>query len=175
MLTKNFYSAVAAMFTKNTVTNGIVSYDGTTRNAAYYQTLTGLFALDYMHKLRTTALAHGIGEQGVRIGSGATPATADDYTLENLILSGISIVNPSGVSVSAEKDGVSATATYAVANTGNTAIEINEIGLYGEVFTNNSSTHLALLDRTVLESPITINPGESKTLTYTIRFNYPVE
>ena len=172
MLTKNFYNSVMTQLTKKNITNGYVLSDGTIGIAAPSTATKQMW--DYMCNLLPNNDLSNVAQAGVRIGKGVTPATADDYTLESFITSGVSINNPSAVSVTMEEGYVAAYCTYTVTNTGTTAIAISEIGLFSQI-TASSVAKLVLMDRTVLESPITINPGQSKPITYTIRFNYPTE
>lgn len=166
MLTKNFYNQVAALLTKKDIRNGLISTTGEVRDAPW-NVFSAMSMLGILNNLT-------IGEvgSGVRIGSGDTPATADDYTLESVIASGCSVVNQSATTVTKEGDNVSAYATSTISNTGTTALSISEIGLFSSIPVDGVGRPF-LLDRTVLESPITINPGEAKSITYTIRMNYP--
>lgn len=168
MLTKNFYNAVIAGMAGKQINNALRSYDGTVYPA--YSTLAnvGLF----MYNLSVTT---GIST-GVRIGKGVTPPTQDDYTIENQITSGITVTTPSSLSAGFEDGCIVMSCTYGLTNTGTTAVSISEICLFGYFNTTNTSNQkLCMVDRTVLESPITIKPDESKQVTYSIRFNYPVE
>lgn len=169
MFTKNFHSCVAAKFYRTNIPNGLVAVDGTVCDAGYCTSSHNYEKLfDYIYNLSKS------GGSGVRIGNGTTPATPNDYKLESQITSGFSYYNQSGASLSADEDGVSMFATYAITNTSAEPLVISEIGVFASVCqSNTSATTSALLERTVLETPITISPGEAKTLTYTIRLNYP--
>lgn len=169
MLTKNFYNAIMRAVTKQTIKTGFVSYDGTVFDAYWISTISnGEFLLDYMKTLKASSnITHG-----VRIGSGVTPATIDDYTIEEVITD-FAVTNPSGISVNSENGYVEATATYGIYNYGANAFTISEICLFGDMYGEATSTNKFLLDRTVLENPITVNPGQTKQVTYTIRMNYP--
>lgn len=176
MLTKNFYIWAMATLTNQTIINGYVGVDGTTYNAVRATSSAFMRWWEGMRTLGTSAPTPGSGYtmSEARIGTGVTPATADDYTLESMITSGISIVNPSAVTVTKENGYVAVYATYTVTNTGTTSLAVSEIGLFGTGFIASNGISM-LTDRTVLESPIVINPGEAKPITYTIRFNYPTE
>lgn len=174
MLTKNFYNWVMANLTKREITNGYVTPDGKVYNAVR-STQPISYMWEHMDYLVIDNAPTNYLYVGVRIGTGVTPATADDYTLESVINSGLSVVNPQDVTVTRENDFVAVYATYTVTNNGTTAVAISEIGLFcAGVYTSSTMVPI-LADRTVLESPITINPGEAKPITYTIRFNYPTE
>lgn len=170
MLTKNFYAHMMSRATHSVVPSVLVAYDGTVCDAGYYQQLTNETTFHELNIVRTSAKG-----SGVTIGAGTTPATADDYKLESIITSGFSFTYPNSAALSTDESGVSYSASYGITNTEDTPLVISEIGLTGYVFsgTDSSQRKYVLLDRTVLEEPITINRGETKQLTYTIRMNYP--
>lgn len=170
MLTKNFFNDVMSRYAGSAVTGGLTDTSGAVWVSGGYASTTTPFS-----NMKTLTISSSYGE-GVRIGSGVTPATPDDYKLETLISDNCSVSTPSTVLASVDADGVSVSATYAVKNTGSTAFSVSEIGLFSGLYTvinNNGQKKTCMVDRTVLEKPITINPGESKQITYTIRFNYP--
>lgn len=113
---------------------------------------------------------------GLWFGRGATPATADDYTLEDPITSGLSIANNGRIETTDGKSTWTWTATYTVANTSETSINIYELGLIGlaKTSSSNASYTQTLLHRRVLDEPITIVPGETKIITYSISFKQEV-
>lgn len=131
--------------------------------------------------IKTTVTSGNPGNYpGVYFGSGSTPATKDDYTLESPITSGLSITNPSALTWVDNGNGkYTATASYVVQNTTDAEINIYEIGVFSSVNTyylgssNNSSNQffLVLMERTVLDVPIVIAPGEAKLVTYKVTFN----
>lgn len=108
---------------------------------------------------------------GVFLGTGNTPATIDDYRLAGDIVSGFTY-NSNVVSES-DNDGLTLTANYTITNTSDAEIVIAEIGIIQNtsVGTKNANYKM-LLERTVLESPITIPAGGVGQVTYTIRLNY---
>lgn len=115
-------------------------------------------------------------KKGVWFGRGATPPTADDYALEDVITSGLSIVNGSTFTISNPSEGkYIIQASYTVTNTTEEEIIIREIGLFGGVaFYGNSSNNRAcpvLFERQVLDEPITIPAGAAKVITYKITVN----
>lgn len=114
---------------------------------------------------------------GIYFGTGSTPASKADYTLESVISSGLTITNPTALAWNNDSNGkYEAVADFAVRNTKDSEIHIYEIGLFLPIETGGSSLmdltwHNALMERTVLTEPITIAPGESKLVTYKITFN----
>lgn len=113
---------------------------------------------------------------GVYFGSGSTPATENDYKLDSLIASGLSIVSGSAVTISKLGNGkYEVFNTYTVRNTTDTEINIYEIGAVVEQTKafNGYDYYVwpILIERTVLPEPITIKAGEAKIITYKVTFN----
>lgn len=108
---------------------------------------------------------------GIGFGTGSTAATYEDYQLETPITSGLAAVNTSGTLTSPSAfDAVthkySSTRTFTINNTSGSPITLSEMG----IFCNE-----VLVYREVLGSPITIDPGESVTVSFTREatvFNY---
>ena len=115
---------------------------------------------------------------GISIGTGTTPATEDDYQLEATITSGINITL-TGTSYGAD----SPRSPYikfdiTVTNIGSETITVGEIGykqtakatrIVGGTLGAASSESVLLIDRTVLDTPVTIAPGDAGIVTYKIR------
>lgn len=109
---------------------------------------------------------------GVYFGRGTTPAARTDYKLESVITSGLTISNVYTFPQLETVDGKYVwSASYVVKNTSTEDIVISEVGYYGQVGRNSSADYLALMERTVLSTPLTIKPGESKLITYKLTFN----
>lgn len=107
----------------------------------------------------------------IQFGTGDTAATYEDYCLETPITSGLTLVQSSGTRTAPSAfDAVthkySSTRTFTVNNSSTSSITIKELGIFC----------LGLLVyREVLGSPITIDPGESVTVSFTREatvFNY---
>lgn len=116
------------------------------------------------------------GGSGVCFGSGTTPATKDDYILESILDSqSLGVTLPSAVTYNQTDEYDEYTATYGVM--AKTDVTIGEMGLVWQIYYQYGSTnnfyHFALMDRTVLDEPISIPAGESKQIVYTIRFPHP--
>ena len=114
---------------------------------------------------------------GLAFGSSNTPATENDYTL------GSAISNLTG-NVTAQTVADLATLTYkeqlqcTISNNTGSPVEINEVGLFGLFNTtttrgaNVSNTRRCIMiDRTVLENPVTIANGDTGLVQYD--FIYP--
>ena len=162
MLTKNFYSYIKAALQRAsadfTLTDGSTTQSDSISNS-------GKIPLKTMN-----AWARGNSSNGVGFGTGTTPASASDYKLESFLThQKISVANPSQVSFNKFDTYEEYTVTFGVTNITAEAITISEVGLMA---TLDSSAGCNLVDRTVLDVPVTIPAGQSKQITYTIRFNY---
>lgn len=112
------------------------------------------------------------GKGGAIIGTGNTPPTYEDYTLAGDV---ISTFNYTQVTKKETTDnGVKFTATYSITNTGTEAFTISEIGLQASSSSSSGASVKLLLERTVLDSPVTIEPGAVGQVTYTINVNMPL-
>lgn len=103
----------------------------------------------------------------VVFGNGDTPPALGDYRLSGEI---IRTISGSGMATVTNVDGV---ATYesllTVVNTGEESVTIKEVGL------TVMGIASVLIERTLLEEPITIPAGGVGQITYTIRMVYPTE
>ena len=162
MLTKNFYSYMRSVF-QNTAST-FKSTDGTTHKDIAFKTSKPPF-------MAMKTWANTASSYGVSFGTGTTPATASDYCLESILgTTQISTSVPSTVSYSRVDTYEEYSVTFGVTNKTADAITISEVGL--TIYTDNSPYVYVLIDRTVLDTRITIPAVQSKQITYTIRFNY---
>lgn len=107
----------------------------------------------------------------VMFGSGSTAADYEDYDLETPITTGLTVVTEGGtLTAPSAFDAVthkySSTRTFTINNSGDTSLTLSEMG----IFCMN-----CLVYREVLDSPITLDPGESVTVSFTREatvFNY---
>ncbi len=160
MLTKNFYALMRTALGKTSST--VTSIENTTVTVSMNSTnWYGVFGNMNFYGEN--------GYQYVRFGSGTTPATVNDYTLESQINSDITVTNPNKVTTEQTDSYISWTATFGVK--ASVEITISEIGLIAKAYLSSGAV-TTLVDRTVLDTPITIPAGQSKQITYTIRFNY---
>lgn len=163
MLTKNFYALMRNGLGK--VNSAVVNENGEQKIARYDgDWWHGVFY--HMNNYNSTT-----SSQNVDFGIGTTPATVNDYKLENKIVTGIKVAYPSSVTTEQTDSHILWTVTFGV--TASVEVTISEIGLKSRAVTGDGgSSSTVLVDRTVLDTPITIPAGQSKQITYTIRFNY---
>lgn len=97
---------------------------------------------------------------GVSFGTGITPATYEDYKLENEITSGLTLVSGSGVLTQATTlDGthLKSTRSFTVTNSSASDITLSEFGISIAFGIYNAF----LVYREVFDTPITLHPSES--------------
>lgn len=125
--------------------------------------------------------------QGITFGSGTTLPTENDYKLEAPITSGISVTRDVyKTTVTSEK--ISSEIHFSVTNVSGSQITISEIGLKKVVpvalVPNNTGTTVngsndaainanILLDRTVLNEPVTISVSDTVELKYILSVDHP--
>lgn len=166
MLTKNFYAYIKSKFSGSDTVATFTTTEGTTSTVTADANYPPFKVMNTWSKSATMT--------GVSFGTGTTPATVSDYFLESILGdTQISVSTPSSVSFNKLDTYEEYTVTFGVTNKTADAITISEMGLTAMPFSPYSGDNIyALVDRTVLETPITIPAGQSKQITYTIRFNY---
>lgn len=103
--------------------------------------------------------------RGIAFGSGTTPPQKTDYKLENYITTGLTY---SGNNTN-QTDGI-VNWVQTVQNTSTAQITITEVGLFSK-YSNSDDYNTFLLTRTVLDTPVVLQPNEVKTFTITIDYN----
>lgn len=158
MLTKNFYIHLAATFTGQAATfkNGY----GQTYTDSQASWSSARFSLSYINTMTKAPTSNG-----VVFGDGDKAPTEDDYWLSGNI---ITTLSGSGTVRKTKDDaGMTVTSSFLLTNSGTSDVTIKEVG-YCSAYNSG-----ALLDRTVLDEPLTIPAGGIGQVTYTIRMNYP--
>ena len=111
------------------------------------------------------SLNFGPFRRGIAFGSGTTPPQKTDYKLENYITTGLTY---SGNNTNVT-DGV-ANWVQTVQNTSTAQITITEVGLFTK-YDDSDRFSSFLITRTVLDTPVVLQPNEVKTFTITIDYN----
>lgn len=171
MFTRNWYKSLGhhiAGFSTNKAST-VVTLSGTENDLLY--PIACVYGGPSAYCAAMDVIPTGIAP-GVWFGSGNTPTTLDDYCLSGSRVTTFKAVTSLDRSV--DEDGMTCTATYTITNTASEPITIAEIGLVAKrsVSGSGNGAHL-LLERTVLDSPLTIPAGGVGQVTYTIRMNYP--
>ena len=116
----------------------------------------------------------------VYVGSGSTPATENDWFLESPLVNNEFTANhTSSYTLNSDKTIMYVNNDYVITNQTQNEITIREIGRAICVYTSttkgdsvSSTKKAALVDRTVLETPVVIPAGEAATVRY--QFAYDV-
>lgn len=106
-------------------------------------------------------------QRGIAFGSGTTPPQKTNYKLENYITTGLTY---SGNNTN-QIDGIT-NWVQTVQNTSTAQITITEVGLFSMYYRGIERRYVPfLLTRTVLDTPVVLQPNEVKTFTITIDYN----
>lgn len=174
MFTRNWYKAIGFTVTSNSNVvfkriTGANTTAGSTINPSFNLSVEGGYYSNPTMLFMRTSFSD---RSGVVIGTGTTPPTLDDYTLSGNIITGYAY----NVAITKEIDeeGTTLKAVYTITNNNAEDITIGEIGLIASPI-NNNKTYMCLMERTVLESPVTIPPGGVGQITYIVKMVYPTE
>ena len=108
---------------------------------------------------------------GVFIGTGNTPPTYEDYAPSGDF---ITTFEYTCVLTKTNTDkGIQLSSKFTITNTGTEAFTIGEVGLITSSGNSANQSTKIMLERTVLDTPITIEAGGVGQLTYTININMP--
>lgn len=170
MLTRNFENLAALLLEASTTSTGLLPVFNTSGMTRFASSTFSYFPKTVYHQFTTS-----VATPGISVGTGSTAPSKGDTNLENTITSGIS------GAVSSTVAGCEASGTpylehsVAVTNTGSEPITIAEIGYkqqfyYASIYgAAGNATDVCLLDRTVLDSPITIQAGDTGIIKYTLK------
>lgn len=169
MLTRNYRNLMAQMVMAGGHLKSVLAskaIDGSTRYISNSVSNTSAFPYSV-----GTALQLGTGA-GISLGTGTTQPTLDDYTMEERITAGLSA---SVVRTVGEEDG-SPYVVYdlTVTNTSARAVTVTEIGYQQNILSAVSESGSAgnavhLLDRTLLDEPVTIPAGQYAVIRYKLQ------
>ena len=181
MLTKNWYQLLLSQVFYSGV--NCINTAGTTQSVSvsqgyqlcfgnnYYQ-CPSIHAPRFLHTTTTfNSSSAGNGSNnnqgaGVYFGTGAVAPSFDDYTFSGDIIH-TAQATPTVNTVNLD-NGKAITGVYTITNTGAEEITIREVGLVWA-----ERKYRILLDRTVLDTPVTIPAGGIGQVVYTITLNLP--
>ena len=178
MLTNNYLSYIEYLVAGTTPTFKDAAGDFVKASMGTYGNLGFSTIMDRLKVLGdfvVTNKTSGNVSYGVFFGSGSTPASRSDYTIESILKesSGLSNKMKSVASSRDDAGNVCIHGFYSMENTNATAeISISELCLFGFVRDSSEYYHNVLVDRTVLENPIVLKPGEEKLITYKFTFGW---
>lgn len=169
MITKNWYNYFKSINGFNVIANAARTTDGTIVNCGYSTSNTSIMLDSLM--MRNTTVIYKKTTSGIVLGSGTTPPTIDDYELESQITSGLHC----SVSTVYHAEGY-VTRNITATNTSTMDITIAEVAMQCQLYTGENSSansKYVLMDRSVLQVPVTIPAGGVGVISYTIRINVP--
>lgn len=159
MLLNNF---IATIYPGMKITDTV----GTIRNNPIFNTSDASSVPSDFYSDTGTVEVYVPFSRGIAFGSGTTPLQKTDYKLENYITTGLTY---SGNNTKLT-DGI-ANWVQTVQNTSTAQITITEVGLFSKNSHTGKDYTVFLLTRTVLDTPVVLQPNEVKTFTITIDYN----
>lgn len=179
MLTNNYYSLLGFCLTSNVASayHPFTTTDGEVKYYRFYSNQASQYVENGLGFGSAGSIASSVNGLGILFCDGTTPPTASDYTISGKVIKGLTISTIKTADLD-EPGAVSKNVLYTITNGNSTPVTISEIAyvynMYG--YNGNSSTLnsvYTLLDRTILDVPITIEPGSVGQITYTVKLNYP--
>lgn len=112
---------------------------------------------------------------GVVFGDGGAAVSRNDYCLSGNRFT--TFAGAASVETGIDDDGVYAIGKYTLTNTGTEDFTIREVGLFTKYMQQNMDNinHAVLVERSILDNPITIPAGGVGQITYTVRMAYPTD
>lgn len=159
MLLNNFITTMHPLM-KTTTTAGTI------KDQTYFDNPRAYSISSDFYTDTGTVPAYNPYSRGIAFGSGTTPPQKTDYKLENYITTGLTY---SGNNTNTTNEVANWVQT--VQNTSTAQITITEVGLFSRYESSGQNFTVYLLTRTVLDTPVVLQPNEVKTFTITIDYN----
>lgn len=172
MFLNNFYNLIALKSIAYIDKEQTLSPLNASGGGYYYYYQTSAQTLDYFPNLLKKVLTTRDGSvTGVLFGDGDTAVTAKDRNLSGNIITTITdkAVNITNTFSQSKSE---CTAIYTLTNTGTDDITIREVGIVTAFAYANARWSNCLVERTVLDTPVTIPAGGIGQVVYTISCNY---
>lgn len=163
MILQNWYNQVESVTKHITISQGIKTTAGNVYNSGWYGDYPQ-YAI-YLMNFGVIGVGKSSYQNGYAyIGSGDTQPNINDYKLESVITTGFS----------GSREWVDGKLHLVITNTGNSDLIIREVGIASNVHTgtNSATFYTALIERSVLTTPLTIAPGDTGHIVYEIDFNF---
>lgn len=176
----NAYRLLCSLRNNGTVGNTfpvktIKDYTGTSYNTTNSgSTNTAVYFSGGVYQRVNIGEETGSGYIGIYIGTGDTAPTPDDYTLESPLTSSSVSRTSTSANASAILDennnviGVRRMVTYQNITSDN--IVVKEIGTFFNCSYSSSTTKLFLIERTVLDEPVTLEPNGTITVAFDVTY-----
>lgn len=171
MVTTNLKNLIALIFcSRSSGGDGLLPVKDTT-GTTYYA--SAYFGTGYFPYNANTSVSNSMSNVGIGFGSGQRSEDSGDYALQTPITSGLS----GTVVVSTYMDSNSPRLQYDITltNTSQDSLYITEVCYKQNIYvttaqgsSSGSTSKVCMLDRTLLEVPITLLAGEAATIRYTL-------
>lgn len=175
MILRNFYTLLGIyLLGDGTSTNTEISVKNTSGTEKFLKLKNNHMTIGTQNNYSPTllAVATTATTYGVMFGTGDTPVTFDDYKLSGTWLtSGFTYLKNSTCTV--DETGIETTATYTITNNSDADITIKEVGLRALQHSTDGGLAQVLVERTVLDAPVVIEPGGVGQVHYTVRYDFP--
>lgn len=171
MFTTNYYRLLANYVSGSAFPyqHGLVMYDGSINNSftqpdpQLWRSSSTAYAAN-MNAVTSLAKQNG----GVMFGDGDTSPTTADYKLAGNVIDGLTATITRTVAM--DNNGFSMPVTYAITNSNSEAVTIKEVGIIASK--GQWEADKVLLERTVLDAPVTIPAGGVGQIVYTIELPF---
>lgn len=174
MFTKNWYEVVAGSIAAQDVTcKGMTGSDISYPAGAGYALKLGYESTSdsgYYPMRKNVLTDLSTKYCGVVFGTGNTPPTLDDYKLGGDLITTISAAVVT--TKSADETGCEVTTVYTLNNYGSAYITIGEVATV-VTYAKAGEENKIMIERTVLDSPVTITAGGVGQVTYTTKLITP--
>lgn len=171
MFTRNYYNALGVALSGVTRTNGIVDVYGSTSDFYYLTTTSNGYTCYRGLGVYELKLCTNQYSTGIVLGTGTTPPTLNDYWVSGELVTNVSASFSTSMDIG--EDYMTAKVIITITNTGDSNITIGEVGLVRECYYKSNSTRMCLMERTVLDEPVTIAVGGVGQVVYKLKLNHP--
>lgn len=182
MITKWGKEIINCNCSQNQYPNCLYSANITSITAKDYSGTSGYISPTAVSQQPSNTLLTSVGasSNGYVLGKGTTAPTENDYTLDNMITSGISGSISNEIAVNTETGARTIIAVITVNNTTAEPITISEIGYFeshyrsnelGTAYNSNLSRICCLMFREVLDDPIIIAGNDSGVIRLEMIYN----
>ncbi len=165
MKVRNYDNLLMAQMTVRSIPNGVRDMEGVLHQAfTYITTNTPLLVPSYGQQSNIDVNQYG--DTGLYLGTGDREVAYDDYSLSGTKITNITYTMTKKTE---EVDGqLRFRCIYSITNTGSTDITIREVAYVAKAYCSGAEKFRIMLDRTLLETPLTIVPGGVGQLTYDV-------
>lgn len=169
MITKNFKAFLSLMLENSSAGGAFLEAKDASANTKYIDSrLSNTFPYPVETTVRFANYA------GIQLGSGNTLATENDYHMENQITSGLSASTPAITSGNDSNGNPYLQFVFTLTNSSASDIVVKEVGYFQKFMAattigGSSTATTFMLDRTLLETPLTVPANGTAVLKYTLK------